>query len=66
RRRMAAAGETPLLPMWGFPYLSWLAIAGMVAVLVAMAATPALATQFWASVVSVVVVLLAYLVRRRV
>jgi GABA permease len=64
RGRMEAAGEKPLLPMWGFPVLSWLAIAGMMAVLVAMAATPALATQFWASVVSVVVVLLAYLVRR--
>jgi L-asparagine transporter-like permease len=65
RRRMAAAGETPLLPMWGFPVLSYAAIVGMVAVLVAMAATPALATQFWASVVSVVVVLIGYLLRRR-
>ena len=65
RKRMIAAGEQPVLPMWGFPWLSTAAIAGMVAVLVAMAATPSLASQFWASVVSVVVVLLAYLVRRR-
>ena len=64
RQRMDAAGETPVLPMWGFPHLSWFAVFAMVAVLVAMAATPSLATQFWASVVSVVVVLLAYLVRR--
>lgn len=65
RHRMNAAGETPVLPMWGFPYVSWAAVACMVAVLVAMAATPSLASQFWASVVSVVVALLAYQVRRR-
>jgi len=64
RRRMDAAGETPTLPMWGFPYLSWAAVIGMSAVLLAMVLTPSLATQFWASVVSVVVVLLAYTVRR--
>ena len=50
--------------MWGFPYLSYFAIGAMVAVLLAMVLTPALSTQFWASVVSVVVVLLAYQVRR--
>lgn len=65
RRQADAAGQKPALPMWGFPYLSYLAIGGMVAVLLAMALTPALSTQFWASVVSVVVVLLAYQVRRR-
>ncbi len=64
RRQAEAAGQTPTLPMWGFPYLSYLAIGGMVAVLLAMVLTPALSTQFWASVVSVVVVLLAYQVRR--
>jgi AAT family amino acid transporter/GABA permease len=60
RRRMEAAGEQPLLPMWGFPVLSYAAIVGMVAVLVAMVMTPTLATQFWASALSVAVVLLAY------
>ena len=65
RRQADAAGQKPTLPMWGFPYLSYLAIGGMLAVLLAMVLTPALSTQFWASVVSVVVVLLAYQVRRR-
>ena len=64
RRRADAAGHKPVLPMWGFPYLSYFAIGAMVAVLLAMVLTPALSTQFWASVVSVVVVLLAYQVRR--
>jgi L-asparagine transporter-like permease len=64
RRQTDAAGQKSALPMWGFPYLSCFAIGAMVAVLLAMVLTPALSTQFWASVFSVVVVLLAYQVRR--
>jgi L-asparagine transporter-like permease len=50
----------PALPMWFFPWLSYLAIAAMIAVLIAMAFTPALASQLWVSVLSVAVALLAY------
>jgi len=56
----------PALPMWWFPWLSYFAIAAMSAVLVAMAFTPAMASQLWISVLSVAVALLAYLwVRQR-
>jgi GABA permease len=48
------------IKVWLFPWLSWLTIAAMIAVLVAMAATPALASQFYASLVAVAVVVLAY------
>ena len=33
--------------MWGFPWLSWTAIGAMLAVLIAMARTPALQQDFW-------------------
>ena len=48
------------LKMWWFPWLSWLTIAAMLGVLAAMAATPALASQFYASLVAVAVVAVAY------
>jgi L-asparagine transporter-like permease len=51
--------------MWAFPWLSYLAIAGMCAVLVAMASTPGRRGEFWTSVVSVAVALAAYLLVRR-
>jgi L-asparagine transporter-like permease len=50
--------------MWLFPYASWLVIAAIVAVLVAMAFTPDLASQLYASVLCTAVVLVAYAVRR--
>lgn len=66
RRRGQAAGQgAPALPMWGFPYLSYFSIVSMVAVLLAMMMTPSMATQFWASVLSVVVILVAGFMRRR-
>jgi L-asparagine transporter-like permease len=51
--------------MWLFPGLSYLAIAGMLAVLVAMAITPSHAAEFWTSAGSVAVALAAYAVLRR-
>jgi gamma-aminobutyrate permease len=65
-RRQAERDGRPLaLPMWLFPWLSYLAIVGMAAVLVAMAITPARAAEFWTSAVSVAVALASYgLVRR--
>jgi L-asparagine transporter-like permease len=64
RKNERAGGPPPALPIWLFPWLSYLAIAAMTAVLVAMAFTPALASQLWASVLSVVVALAAYGVMR--
>ncbi|MBS0394393.1 MAG: amino acid permease, partial [Proteobacteria bacterium] len=64
RRLERAGGPPPALPMWLYPYLSYLAIGAMTAVLVAMAFTPDLASQLKASVLSVVVALAAYAVLR--
>jgi L-asparagine transporter-like permease len=51
--------------MWAFPWLSYLAIAGMLLVLVAMALTPAHRAEFWTSTISILIALLAYVVFRR-
>ncbi|MBL8271496.1 amino acid permease [Steroidobacter sp.] len=60
RRIERAAPERLRVKMWLFPWLSWLTIASMVAVLVAMATNGELATQFYGSVLCVFVVALAY------
>jgi L-asparagine transporter-like permease len=65
RRQAEREGRPPALPMWLFPWLSYLAIAGMLAVLVAMAITPARSVEFWTSAVSVAVALAAYALVRR-
>jgi GABA permease len=66
RRRNEQAGNPPsALPMWLFPGLSYLAIAGMLTVLVAMAVTPSHVAEFWTSAGSVAVALAAYAVLRR-
>ena len=63
--RERAGAPPPTLPMWFFPWLSYVAVAGMVMVLVAMAFTPSHRAEFWTSTISIAVVLLAYLVFRR-
>ena len=65
RAREAAGSAPPALPMWMFPWLSYVAIAGMLLVLVAMALTPSHRREFWASLVSIAVTLLAFAVFRR-
>jgi len=66
RRRHEREGKpASSLPMWLFPWLSYLAIAGMVSVLVAMAVTPARRMEFLISAGSVAAALLAYAVVRR-
>jgi GABA permease len=66
RRSVERAGRPPsALPMWMFPWLSYFAIAGMVAVLFAMAITPARAVEFWTSAGTVAVALVAYAVAKR-
>jgi GABA permease len=51
--------------MWLFPYASWFVIAAIVAVLLAMAFTPDLATQLYASLFCAGIVCVAYLLRHR-
>ena len=52
--------ERLVLRVWLCPWLSWLTIAAMLGVLVAMAFTPSLAAELEASLVAVAIVLLAY------
>jgi GABA permease len=65
RAREAAGAPPPALPMWLFPWLSYVAIAGMAMVLIAMALTPSHRAEFWTSVVSISVALLAFVFCRR-
>ena len=66
RRARERAGLPPAaLPMWLFPWLSYLGIAGMASVLVAMAFTPSHRAELWTSAVSMAVALLAYAIFRR-
>jgi GABA permease len=66
RRARERAGQPPsALPMWLFPWLSYLAIAGMASVLVAMAFTPSHRAELWTSTVSIAIALLAYFIFRR-
>jgi GABA permease len=66
RRQAEHEGKPPsALPMWLFPWLSYLAVAGMLAVLIAMAMTPSHGAEFWTSAVSVAVALAAYGIVRR-
>ena len=65
RRAMQASGERPQFPMWGFPWVSYLAIAAMASVLVAMAILPAQRAQVTASLLSVAVVVIACRLHRR-
>jgi L-asparagine transporter-like permease len=65
RAREAAGAAQPALLMWLFPWLSYLAIGGIAVVLIAMAVTADLRSQFWASLLTVAVALVAYAVKRR-
>ncbi len=51
--------------MWLFPYATWLVIGVMLAVLVAMALTPSLRSQFYSSAAVVVLAFAGYGLRRR-
>jgi AAT family amino acid transporter/GABA permease len=66
RRRERQGAPRPPVNMWLFPYLSFAVIAGMGAVLLAMAFTPALARDFKFTCISLGVALFAYAVVRRV
>jgi GABA permease len=66
RQREREGLPEPAVRMWLFPYLSFAAIAGMAAVLIAMAFTPALQRDFYISCVTLVVAVVAYLIVHRV
>jgi GABA permease len=65
RRRERAGLPKPPVNMWLFPYLSYAAIAGMAAVLIAMAVTPKLQKDFYFSCITLVVAVIAYVVVER-
>ena len=66
RQRRERAGEAkPAISMWLFPYLSFAAIAGMAAVLVAMAYTEGQKRDFYFSCITLLVASIAYLVVRQ-
>lgn len=64
-RRAYPATEHQAVKVWLFPWLTYLAIAGLIAVPVAMMLTPELASQFYTTLVLVVVTIIAYVVLRR-
>jgi len=67
RIRRERRGEAPPpITMWLFPWLSVAAIAGMAAVLIAMAFTPHLQQDFYVSCVTLIAAVFAYWVVRRV
>ncbi|RKR36695.1 amino acid permease [Paraburkholderia sp. BL17N1] len=59
------APEKLRVRMWCYPYLTWVAIVGMVGILVAMAFIPEQRQPLWFGVASLGVLLLAYLLRVR-
>jgi AAT family amino acid transporter/GABA permease len=66
RRELERLGRpVPEPRMWLFPWLSYAAIAAMSLVLVAMAFSKEMASQLWASVVSIVIAFICYGFRRR-
>jgi GABA permease len=69
RAQQALGGPPPALPMWLFPWATYAAIAGMAAVLIAMAFTPGdMSQELWSSIVALAVAVAAFLaldVRRR-
>lgn len=64
RRRESEGAPTPPLRMWGFPWLSGLAILGMSAVLVAMAVTPSQQKDLYFSLLALAIAVGAYLTLR--
>ncbi|GAB3716856.1 amino acid permease [Nocardiopsis nanhaiensis] len=59
------APERLSLRMWGFPYLTWVTLLGLVSIFVAMATLAEHRQALWATVTAVLVAVLAYEARRR-
>ena len=64
RARSAAQQRALAVHMWGYPAASYMAIGGMLVVLVAMASTPGLASQFYVSILALATALGAWWLRR--
>ena len=61
RSRLEREAEGQLrVKMWGFPYLTWLSIAGMLGILIAMAFIPDQRKPLWLGVASLGLLLVAY------
>lgn len=54
-----------VLKMWGFPWLSWLTLAGMATVTLAMGILPDTRLDFAMSLVTLAIILIAYEIRKR-
>lgn len=65
RAHDVSGGPAPLVKMWLFPWLSYLAMAGMLAVLWAMAITPGRVTELQMSLLALAITLLCYWFLRR-
>src|SRR5271168_4116631 len=65
KRRERSGDPLPPVMMWLFPWLSYVAIAAMGAVLIAMAFTPGLQQDFKFSCITLVVAVVAYLIVQR-
>ena len=63
-RRQRGPESAPPVQMWLFPWLSYTAIAAMGAVLIAMAFTPSLQQDFYASLITLAVAVGAFFVKR--
>jgi L-asparagine transporter-like permease len=67
RNRRERNGEPkPAVTMWLFPWLSYAAIAGMSAVLIAMAFTPGLQQDFKFSCITLIAAVVAYFITKRI
>jgi AAT family amino acid transporter/GABA permease len=64
RQRERERENAPPVQMWLFPWLSYAAIAAMGAVLIAMAFTPSLQQDFYASLITLAVAVAAFLIKR--
>jgi len=64
-RRRHPETETKAVRVWLFPWLSYVTIGAMIAVLVAMAVTPGLASQFYFSLLTLAVVVGSYYAFRK-
>ncbi|KVH29835.1 GABA permease [Burkholderia cepacia] len=66
RKRLDPVAASRLrVKMWAYPYLTWVAIAGMVGILVAMAFIPDQRKPLWLGVASLAVLVVAYGLTRR-
>jgi AAT family amino acid transporter/GABA permease len=65
RERERRGDAPPALLMWLFPWASYAAVAGFTAVVVAMALTPGQQQDLYFSLVTLIVVFLAYAILRR-